>query len=155
MAAPTVGQTVQFYPKRGGQLAVLNAIQAITPLQARVVTVGPTLKLTLYVNDASLPRPYTIKNIPYFDSDYLTRPYTNIIPGDGGYCVDPANLPGFPPPQTVPATPAGWNMPVSPSIVESNPEDSAQPYAPVKIMEDNTGSTPATATVVANNSDEE
>jgi hypothetical protein len=147
MAAPISGQTVHYYPKRGGQLATLNAIQAITPLNARVVTVGPTLKLTLYVNDASLKVPFTIKNIPYFDSEYAARPYTTIIPGDGGYCVSTTDAPAFPPPQTVPATPAGWNMPLSPIVVPSNPEDSAQPYVPVKIMEDNTAAPAGTVVV--------
>jgi hypothetical protein len=143
MAAPTVGQTVQFYPKRGGQLADLNAIQAITPLEASVVTVGPTLKLTLYVRPAG-GRPYTVKNVPYFDSEYATRPYTTLIPGDGGYCVDPNDAPAFPPPKTVPYQPAGWNMPLSPTHPEANPEDSAQPYQPVKIMEDDTATTTTT-----------
>lgn len=146
MAAPTSGQVVQFYPERGGQLADLNAIQAITPLQATIHTVGPTLKCTIYVNDPSLTRPYIKKNVPYFDSEYLTRPYTNLIPGQGGYCVDPNDAPAFPPPKTVPYQPAGWNMPLSPTHVEANPEDSAQPYVPVKIMENDTG-TPVTAPV--------
>ncbi|BDD79655.1 hypothetical protein [Burkholderia phage FLC9] len=145
MAAPTVGQTVNFYPKRGGQLADLNAIQAITPLSARVVTVGPTLKLTLYVTPAAGGRPYTIKNVPYFDSEFATRPYTNLIPGDGGYCVDPNDAPAFPPAKTVPYQPAGWNMPLSPTHPPANPDDSAQPYVPVKIMANETG-TPTTAT---------
>lgn len=136
MAAPTSGQTVHYYVKRGGQLAALTVIEPITPLTARVVTVGPTLKLTLYVNDPSLARPYTVKNIPYFDAEYATRPYTNIIPGDGGYCVPSTDAPAFPPPPTVPGTPAGWNMSPTPIFVEPNPEDSAPAFIPVKIMQD-------------------
>jgi hypothetical protein len=153
MAAPTSGQVVQFYPERGGQLADLNAIQAITPLSATIVNVGPTLKCTIMVNPQG-GRPYLKKNVPYFDSEYLTRPYTNLIPGQGGYCVDPNDAPAFPPPKTVPYQPAGWNMPLTPTQVEANPEDSAQPYVPVKIMENDTG-TPTTAAVVTNNSDAE
>jgi hypothetical protein len=139
MAAPTIGQAVQYYPKRGGQLADLNAIEAITPLSANITYVGPTLKLNLIVTPANNGRPFIVKNIPYFDSEYLTRPYTNLIPGDGGYCVDPNDAPAFPPPKTVPYQPAGWNMPLSPTNPPANPEDSAQPYQPVKIMANETG----------------
>lgn len=135
MTAPTIGQAVKFYPKRGGQLADLNAIEAITPLNATVRFVGPTLKVNLYVTPVG-GRPYLIKNVPYFDAAYAERPYTNLIPGDGGYCVDPASAPAFPPPKTVAGTPAGWNMPLTSPTPAPHPEDSAQPYTPVKIMQD-------------------
>lgn len=138
MGAPTIGQAVLFYPERGGQLADLNAIEAITPLNATIRYVGPTLKVNLTVTSAT-GRQYMLKNVPYFDSEYATRPYTNIIPGVGGYCVDPADAPAFPPPKTVPYQKAGWNMPLTPINPPANPEDSAQPYAPVKIMADETG----------------
>ena len=143
MTAPTSGQIVQFYPERGGQLADLNAIQPITPLSAKIMTVGPLFKCTLYVTPAK-GTPYIKKNVPYFDSEYLSRPYTNLIPGQGGYCVDPNDAPAFPPPKTVPYQPGGWNMPLSPIEVPANPEDGAQPYVPVKIMANETG-TPVTA----------
>lgn len=142
MGAPTIGQTVQYYPKRGGMLVDLNAIEAIVPLNARVCNIGPTLKVQLMVSPTDGRKPFLVKNIPYFDSEFATRPYTNIIPGDGGYCVDPEDAPPFPPLKTVPYQQAGWNMPLSPTHPTANPEDSAQPYVPVKIMEDDTGNTP-------------
>lgn len=154
MAAPTSGQVVQFYPERGGQLADLNAIQPITPLSATIRTVGPLFKCTLYVTPGNGGAPYIKKNVPYFDSEYQSRPYTNIIPGQGGYCVDPNDAPAFPPPKTVPFNEGQWEMPLSPRDVPANPEDSAQPYAPVKIMENDTG-TPTTATVTPVASDPE
>lgn len=138
MAAPTSGQTVQYYPKRGGQLAVLNAISAITPLSASIVGLRPLNKVNLFVTDSTSGRSFLARNIPYFDSEYATAPYTNIIPGDGGYCVDPNDPPAFPPPQTVPYQPGGWTITPDSPNPPANPADSEQPYIPVKIMEDDT-----------------
>jgi len=144
MTAPSIGQAVQFYPERGGQLADLNAIEPITPLNATIRNIGPTLKVQILVTGPT-GRQYLVKNVPYFDSEYASRPYTNIIPGVGGYCVDPNDAPAFPPPKTVPYNEGEWGMPRSPINVPANPEDSAQPYVPVKIMANETG-TPVTAT---------
>lgn len=135
MAAPSDNQAVLFYPKRGGQLADLNAIQAITPLSAMVVGISSLFRVNLYVNDPSVKTPYLVRNVPYFDSEYQSRAYQTIIPGDGGYCVDPNDAPAFPPPKTVPYQAGSWVMPRTPIRPEEPISDSEQPYAPVKIME--------------------